>query len=409
MSDIKRPTTEERKAFHYFGFDAIVPYKDIIVRINELKAASENDDKLSQRVNEHAEYIEGYFDDEIKNDESIYEEFNKDKRRQKWQSYKKDFKGVEFSFEITSDEESAIEAVSEVAEEEVVDAIEPVVEQEVAADDTAVEPVDAIEPVVEPDEEETRIEPTPEDNEPIPEPKPNQTKIYINGELLGYCENPVEFTQEMRKKRRKGEISYEMNITYYEDNNEIYIFNDPGRARRPLIIVEEGVPLLKEDHLNKVSNGKLKWDDLVNNGLIEYLDAEEEENSYIAMNLAELNDEHTHLEIDPATMLGICAGIIPFSDHNSSPRNTMEAGMTKQALGLYVSNYALRTDTRAHLLHHPQTPIVKTRIIDATNYDLRPSGQNFVVALMSYEGYNMEDAMVINKGSLERGLARSSF
>ena len=237
----------------------------------------------------------------------------------------------------------------------------------------------------------------------------NKTKIYINGELLGYCENPVEFTQEMREKRRNGEISYEMNITYYEDNEEIYIFNDPGRARRPLIIVKDGVPLLREEHLNKIANGKLKWDDLISKGLVEYLDAEEEENSYIAMSLAEINEEHTHLEIDPATMLGICAGIIPFSDHNSSPRNTMEAGMTKQALGLYVSNYALRTDTRAHLLHHPQTPIVKTRIIDSTNYDLRPSGQNFVVALMSYEGYNMEDAMVINKGSLERGLARSSF
>ena len=235
------------------------------------------------------------------------------------------------------------------------------------------------------------------------------TKIYINGELLGFCDNPATFTQEMREKRRNGELSHEMNITYYEDNNEIYIFNDPGRARRPLIIVKNGVPLLKDDHLNKIANGKLSWDDLIDKGLIEYLDAEEEENSYIAMNLADLNEDHTHLEIDPATMLGICAGIIPFSDHNSSPRNTMEAGMTKQALGLYVSNYALRTDTRAHLLHHPQTPIVKTRIIDSTNYDLRPSGQNFVVALMSYEGYNMEDAMVINKGALERGLARSSF
>ena len=226
-----------------------------------------------------------------------------------------------------------------------------------------------------------------------------KSKIYINGELLGSCEDPEAFTQEMREKRRNGEVSHEMNITYYEDNNEIYIFNDPGRARRPLIIVKEGVPLLKDEHINKISNGKLNWDDLISEGLIEYLDAEEEENSYIAMNLAELNEDHTHLEIDPATMLGICAGIIPFSDHNSSPRNTMEAGMTKQALGLYVSNYALRTDTRAHLLHHPQTPIVKTRIIDSTNYDKRPSGQNFVVALMSYEGYNMEDAMVINKGS----------
>ena len=88
-----------------------------------------------------------------------------------------------------------------------------------------------------------------------------KSKIYINGELLGYCENPIEFTLEMREKRRKGEISHEMNITYYEDNNEIYIFDDPGRARRPLIIVKEGIPLLREEHLNKVANGKLKSDD----------------------------------------------------------------------------------------------------------------------------------------------------
>ena len=241
-------------------------------------------------------------------------------------------------------------------------------------------------------------------------------KIYINGELLGYCDDPETFTQEMREKRRAGEISYEMNITYYEDNNEIYIFNDPGRARRPLIIVKDGKPLLTKDHLDQVSAKDLKWQDLINMGLIEYLDAEEEENAYIAMTLEDLNDEtnpfrneYTHLEIDPATMLGICAGIIPFSDHNSSPRNTMESGMTKQALGLYVSNYGLRTDTRAHLLHHPQKPIVKTRIIDSTDYDERPSGQNFVVALMSYEGYNMEDAMILNKSSIERGLGRSSF
>ncbi|MDL2270190.1 DNA-directed RNA polymerase subunit B [Methanobrevibacter sp. OttesenSCG-928-I08] len=237
----------------------------------------------------------------------------------------------------------------------------------------------------------------------------SNAKIYINGELIGSCKDPVEFTNEMRAKRRSGEVSHEMNITHYSENDEIYIFNDPGRARRPLIIVEEGKPLLKEEHINKIAKNTLKWDDLINTGIVEYLDAEEEENSYISMGFNDLNKDHTHMEIDPATMLGICAGIIPFSDHNSSPRNTMEAGMTKQALGLYVSNYALRTDTRAHLLHHPQTPIVKTRIIDATNYDKRPSGQNFVVALMSYEGYNMEDAMVINKSSLERGLARSSF
>ena len=236
-----------------------------------------------------------------------------------------------------------------------------------------------------------------------------KAKIYLNGELVGSVNNPKEFTEEMRKKRRSGELSNEMNITYYDDTEEIYIFNDPGRARRPVIIVKDGKPLLTEKHISKISKGELNWSDLIKKGIIEYIDAEEEENAYLAMSLKDLTPEHTHLEIDPSTMLGICAGIIPFSDHNSSPRNTMEAGMTKQALGLYVSNYALRTDTRAHLLHHPQTPIVKTRIIDATNYDERSSGQNIVVALMSYEGYNMEDAMILNKSSLERGMGRSSF
>ncbi|MGL4670267.1 MAG: DNA-directed RNA polymerase subunit B [Methanobacteriaceae archaeon] len=237
----------------------------------------------------------------------------------------------------------------------------------------------------------------------------SRSKIYINGELIGACDDPEAFVGEMREKRRAGEVSEEMNITHYEETNEIYIFNDPGRARRPLILVKKGIPLLTEDHISQIAKGELKWDELIKLGIVEYLDAEEEENSYISMGFNNLNDDHTHLEIDPSTMLGICAGIIPFSDHNSSPRNTMEAGMTKQALGLYVSNYALRTDTRAHLLHHPQTPLVKTRIIDATNYDKRPSGQNFVVALMSFEGYNMEDGLILNKASLERGLSRSSF
>ena len=116
-----------------------------------------------------------------------------------------------------------------------------------------------------------------------------KSKIYLNSQLIGHCENPIEFTQEMREKRRMGEISHEMNITYYEDYNEIQIFTDPGRARRPLIIVKDGIPILREEHLNKVANGKLKWDDLLENGIIEYLDADEEENSYIAMTLLDLS------------------------------------------------------------------------------------------------------------------------
>ena len=419
----KKPTTDEKKAFYYFGFERLAPFKDVKEIIDQARESA--DEKTLEKIDEHVEHIKTYFDDpELREQDDLHVPFKKDKRRAKWKALKKDLPELKtFIEDKVSQKIDEIEMEIEEAMAE--DAVEPAAEEEIEepADDDAIEPVvdeEAIEPVVEEElagdgeievaDEETEIEPVVEDvMPPIEEDNGKQTKIYINGELLGYCADPVNFTQEMREKRRNNEISHEMNITYYEDNNEIYIFNDPGRARRPLIIVKEGVPLLREEHLNKVANGKLKWDDLINNGLIEYLDAEEEENSYIAMTLADLTEDHTHLEIDPATMLGICAGIIPFSDHNSSPRNTMEAGMTKQALGLYVSNYALRTDTRAHLLHHPQTPIVKTRIIDSTNYDLRPSGQNFVVALMSYEGYNMEDAMVINKAALERGLARSSF
>ena len=382
-----------KRAFHYFGFDNVVSYPEVKKHMEHLIEQAQDNEEVMEKINEHKDNIEKFFNTlELKEDSSFFAEFAKDEPRASWNHFTDDFHENIFEDILKPEEEEMEPAAEEVEETEIE---EPVTED--------VEEAEIEEPV----EEVSEIETVPASH--VIEPKPNKTKIYINGELLGYCDDPVNFTQDMREKRRNGEISHEMNITYYEDNDEIYIFNDPGRARRPLIIVKEGVPLLREEHLNKVANGKLKWDDLINNGLIEYLDAEEEENSYIAMSLAELNEDHTHLEIDPATMLGICAGIIPFSDHNSSPRNTMEAGMTKQALGLYVSNYALRTDTRAHLLHHPQTPIVKTRIIDSTNYDLRPSGQNFVVALMSYEGYNMEDAMVINKGSLERGLARSSF
>ena len=466
----KKINAKLKRAYYYFGFNEVVSYGEARKNMDVLLENAADESVLS-KVKEYEAEIEEFFNTSDKREDADFsQEFAKDEPRKSWECYTDDFPeeilagDVESVDEIEPADEPVVDDVEDEGEIESVDVEDEGVIEPEDDDEGGVEPVvvtDVTVVVVDRDSEaieSAAISLTGEMNfagvtdnngkAVISEVvlgdysvsvkadgyneyygnftvsgddevfdviltkeivTANKTKIYINGELLGYCENPVEFTQEMREKRRNGEISHEMNITYYEDNEEIYIFNDPGRARRPLIIVKEGLPLLKEEHLNKVANGKLKWDDLINKGLVEYLDAEEEENSYIAMSLADLNEEHTHLEIDPATMLGICAGIIPFSDHNSSPRNTMEAGMTKQALGLYVSNYALRTDTRAHLLHHPQTPIVKTRIIDSTNYDLRPSGQNFVVALMSYEGYNMEDAMVINKGSLERGLARSSF
>ncbi|MGZ4846177.1 MAG: DNA-directed RNA polymerase subunit B [Halobacteriota archaeon] len=236
-----------------------------------------------------------------------------------------------------------------------------------------------------------------------------EARIYLDGALKGTHSNPKQFVDQFRTKRRRGELPHLINIAYHEDTNEININTDSGRARRPLIIVESGAPLISEEHILKLEQGEFSFDDLIENGLIEYIDAEEEENIYVAVAPEDLTSEHTHLEIDPSLILGIATGLVPYPEHNASPRNTMGAGMVKQSLGASCANWKLRPDTRSHYLHYPQLGIVKTNAMEAVGFDDRLSGQNFVVAVQSYEGYNIEDALIINKNSIERGLGRSHF
>jgi len=238
-------------------------------------------------------------------------------------------------------------------------------------------------------------------------------KVFVDGCPIGYHDSPEEFVKELREDRRRGEISPEINVAYFSKvhgmNEEIYINCDEGRVRRGLVIVEDSIPNLKQEYVEKIRAREWSWEDLIKQGMIEYLDAEEEENALIALGPEDITTGHTHLEITPYSILGTCASLIPYAEHNQSPRNSYESAMSKQALGVYAVNFPLRVDSRSHILHYPQTPLVQTKPMDVIGYNLRPSGQNCVVAVLSFEGYNMEDALIFNKASVERGLARSSF
>lgn len=236
-----------------------------------------------------------------------------------------------------------------------------------------------------------------------------EAKVFLNGEFVGTHEDPVELVHNIRQQRRKGIISNQINVTLYEDIHEIIISSDMGRARRALIIVEDGKALLSQEEEEQVGEKKISYDDLIKEGKIEFVDSEEEENAFIALHREDITENHTHMEINPGLMLGICTGMVPYPEHNASPRNTMGAAMVKQCIGVSTSNIKLRPDTRAHLLHYPQKAMVRTQTCEAIHFDDRPAGQNFVVAVMSYEGHNIEDALVFNKGSIERGLGRSHF
>ena len=226
-------------------------------------------------------------------------------------------------------------------------------------------------------------------------------RIYLNGNIIGITEDPSLICTTLRDLRDKRHIPREASIAYDDIDQEIHIATDSGRLIRPLFSLDSGNKL-------NVINPDTTWYEMVDDGIVKYRDAAELENMVIAMepeNLA-TNTEYDLLEIHPSMMMGVCASIIPFPDHSQSPRNCYQSAMGKQALGIYALSNAVRADTIVHLLNSPQAPLTTTKIASFMGFDKLPSGQNIMVAIATYTGFNQEDSIIMNKGAIDRGIFR---
>lgn len=243
--------------------------------------------------------------------------------------------------------------------------------------------------------------------------KVDGTRVFVDGRLVGYYKNGDMLADSLRDLRRTSKIHAHIGVSFHSSPQEgstkrLYVNCNAGRVLRPLIIVREGRSLLTSELLDKVTKRLISWHDLLAMGIIELIDANEEENCYIALD-DRLTKKHTHLEIFPPAILGAGASIIPYPEHNQSPRNTYESAMAKQSLGFSTPMMNTSTYVRQHFMLYPQTPIVNTKTMNLLGLEDRPAGQNCVVAVLPFDGYNIEDAIVLSKASVDRGLGRTFF
>lgn len=235
------------------------------------------------------------------------------------------------------------------------------------------------------------------------------TFVFVNGRLCGQTDDGPKLVSAIIEDRRAGKVVSGLNVRYKKEADSVVINSDSGRLVRALIVVKNGKPMVTKEDINLLEGNHITWDDLVNAGKIEYLDADEEEDAYVALNEEDLTSAHTHLEITPLSVFGTQASLLPFINHSNAHRNVTAVKSVQQGVGVYSNNYLIRMDNDSMIAVDQQAPIVKTKMYENEAFKTHVFGQNIVVAVVSYLGYNMDDAIIINKSSVDRGLFRAMF
>ena len=273
----------------------------------------------------------------------------------------------------------------------------------------------------------------------------NITKVFVNNTWFGITNDPINIIRILKAYRRNAFINILTSISWQISYNEIRIFTETGRAVRPLIIVKDGKAKIFDKKYNNwfdmiigkhypfedrneqiyyknyyvnpltldIFSNKTIMEIInileIDDAVIEYIDAQESDVSLIAMKSTDINNFHTHLEIHPSTIVSVVTGNIPMCNHNAAARNVFHAAQTKQAIGIYATNFTKRFDTFGFIQHYPQKPIINTRHAQYTGSDYMANGVNLIVAIMTYSGYNQEDSLIINRNSINRGLFHLSY
>jgi len=293
-----------------------------------------------------------------------------------------------------------------------------------------------------------------------PEQLSNSAKIFINGNWIGVIDKPISINKKelgivelLKLYRRNGIIPVYTSISFDYEHNEVHIYTDAGRLTRPIYYIEDSkVSYNRKEVIDLLNKGTITWEQIIsgfkkksdekfytknnmiydliqlypdiardqqhiydilysNSSLVDYVDTAEEESALIAVNPDDLKKSkfYTHMEIDPSLILGVMGNQIIYPENNPVTRNSFSCGQSKQAVSVYHSNYQMRIDKMGVILNYGQVPLIKSRYLEYINNEEQPYGVNAIVAIMSYTGYNVEDAILINEASIKRGIFRTTY